>query len=532
MIPRTETQAQSLLGKLRLSRAALSKRILIPVNLISILALTALGYVMVRYNVTTVKAAIESKMEFAANFLERSGGTYLANYDLTALEGFVTETEKDQDVAYAFFADAQGKVLTKGTKDRSRDEGSLLTISRELKDADGKPLGKLTVAYTKDRLEEAFRTTFIIVFICIFAVQAVLSLALMGIARTVIQSMKDIIDRLSDASFTISLASEELSTSSDSLSRGVTKQAAAVQETVASMTQMSSMLAQTASNARNCNVLTEKVSEKTSSGTEIMERMVSAMSSIESANAQLHDMADIIKDISAKTAVINDIVFKTQLLSLNASIEAARAGQHGRGFAVVAEEVGNLAQLSGGAAKEIAALLESSMKDVERIVRSTEERVKEGRQVSDRALRTFKEIAHDISGISLQIQNINEAATEQEQGVRQSSNAMIQVDETTHTNSNVAKQAQHSSKLLAGESRQIAQITRQIRQLILGDAPVMPGQDVREESRDSDSPEPPAGDAGEAGAAHSAAALAERIIQRAEAGLVDASDSSFRRKPD
>ncbi|MHA0111674.1 methyl-accepting chemotaxis protein, partial [Klebsiella pneumoniae] len=80
----------------------------------------------------------------------------------------------------------------------------------------------------------------------------------------------------------------------------------------------------------------------------------------EDANSQLQSISNIIGEISAKTNIINDIVFKTQLLSFNASIEAARAGQHGRGFAVVAEEVGNLAQMSGNAAKEIRALLEDS----------------------------------------------------------------------------------------------------------------------------------------------------------------------------
>ena len=102
--------------------------------------------------------------------------------------------------------------------------------------------------------------------------------------------------------------------------------------------------------------------------TQAMDDMVTSMNSIKEVNGRLTNMAHIINEISKKTVVINDIVFKTQLLSFNASIEAARAGVHGKGFAVVAEEVGKLAQLSGEASNEIDSLLIKSNKDVSSIL--------------------------------------------------------------------------------------------------------------------------------------------------------------------
>ncbi|MGE0526529.1 MAG: methyl-accepting chemotaxis protein, partial [Bdellovibrionales bacterium] len=151
------------------------------------------------------------------------------------------------------------------------------------------------------------------------------------------------LDRFSEQN---SMTSEDLRESSQHLSGASREQSAAVQEAVASITQIRSMLAQTSEHVREVQNLTSNVNEKTEDGSQIMARMETAMIAIEQANSQLQSFEEIIRSIREKTQVINDIVFKTQLLSFNASIEAARAGQYGRGFAVVAEEVGKLAQLS------------------------------------------------------------------------------------------------------------------------------------------------------------------------------------------
>ena len=91
-------------------------------------------------------------------------------------------------------------------------------------------------------------------------------------------------------------------------------------------------------------------------------------------NDRMAEIDKIIRDISDKTKVINDIVFQTKLLAFNASVEAARAGEAGKGFSVVAEEVGNLATASGKSADEIQALLEDS---TQRVKEMTEINAKE-----------------------------------------------------------------------------------------------------------------------------------------------------------
>jgi methyl-accepting chemotaxis protein len=154
--------------------------------------------------------------------------------------------------------------------------------------------------------------------------------------------------------------SEVLAKSSSSLASSSQEQAAAIQESVSALSEMSSMIAQTGQNVKFSMKTSDEAHKLSSDGSQVMEKMGQSMESIQQANVQLQDISRVIEEINSKTKVINDIVFKTQLLSFNASIEAARAGQHGRGFAVVAEEVGNLADISGQAATEIEGLLGSS----------------------------------------------------------------------------------------------------------------------------------------------------------------------------
>lgn len=266
-------------------------------------------------------------------------------------------------------------------------------------------------------------------------------------------------------------SSTQLAAASSMVSSGSTEQAAAIQETGASMSEIASMVARSSTQAHSSQDLARKVTEKASEGCSVMERLVLSMESIHDANAQLQNISNIIHEISSKTNVINDIVGKTQLLSFNASIEAARAGQHGRGFAVVAEEVGNLAQTSGNAAKGIRDLIEDSQKQVSHILKTTLERVAEGKAVSEQAQTIFGDIAQDISTISTQVEGVTEAAHEQQLGIEQISKAMIQMDQTTQSNNKAAHLAAQLSDQLAGQSQKLTQIAHSISRLVLGPKP-------------------------------------------------------------
>jgi methyl-accepting chemotaxis protein len=394
----------------------------------------------------------------------------------------------------------------------------------------------------------------------------IVALAVVGLrVRRVMRQLVQITDHQSQVSEKTRNTNQSLSVTSSSLAAVSSQQAAAVQETVASLTEMMSMIAQTTGHAKESSGLAHRVAEKTQDGQRIMQNMVASMEGIEQAGAQLKNIATIISEIAAKTNVINDIVNKTQLLSFNASIEAARAGAHGRGFAVVAEEVGNLAQMSGTSAKEIQALLQDSQKQVNHILDVTRERVDEGRKVSKDAVGAFNEISRDVDAISTAIQSIAAATREQESGIQQTSAAMRQLDETAQRSNLAAQETAHAAGELGIQGQRLHAVVHISRALILGRSAVEPTKARRERdqvdsllqdlSEAKDAPVGagapvsgnPAGGAAEASEANGAdgtvlplktASLDDRLVRKvargaaprpASEGEVSADDASFRK---
>jgi len=299
----------------------------------------------------------------------------------------------------------------------------------------------------------------------LIGVAAIIGLVLITL-RSIIRPIGEVITALGVSASEVNISAQKMSVYAKDLAQSATQQAAAVQESVASMTQMSSMIAQTSDSSNESLTNVRRMAERTQDGNRTMERLASSTEAINQANTQLREMVDIIAEISAKTSVINDIVFKTQLLSFNASIEAARAGQHGRGFAVVAEEFGSLAEISGKAAKEIQILLETSKKHVTEIVEMTHQRVSDGLAVSKEALTIFNEISRDTSQITKQIQRISEATREQTIGVHQTSTAMNQMDQAAQRNSLLAGDTLRNASGLSEQSRKLATIMRGLLALV------------------------------------------------------------------
>ncbi len=288
--------------------------------------------------------------------------------------------------------------------------------------------------------------------------------------------LNNISARISSASQRNLQSSDSLKGTAQSVSAASTEQSAAIQETMASMSEMSSMISRTISVAKDTEKMATELNDKTNQGQKVMTGMVDSMNSIKQANERLNEMIGIIKDISSKTNVINDIVFKTQLLSVNASVEAARAGNHGKGFAVVAEEVGNLAQVSGQAAEEIRDMLEKSQRHVEAIVTDTNSRVEEGERVSKDALSSFKEISDGINTIHSYARNVNEATVQQEEGISQISEAMGQMDTASQQNSKMAEQVSLMSGELHHQSQELATLNNETQLLVKGRLDHGPGQ--------------------------------------------------------
>jgi len=294
------------------------------------------------------------------------------------------------------------------------------------------------------------------------------------IARGMNRTLSDLIDALSKSMREVRRISSESAESSRSLSSSADEQASSLQETMASAEEISAMVNQNAESAEKVKAGVEANREASEEGTRRMDEMLAAIDAIavnnqevleqmEKSNKELETIAKIIANIGEKTSMINDVVFQTKLLSFNASVEAARAGENGKGFAVVAEEVGNLAQMSGNAAKEIGDMLTSSVKRVNEIVEVTSRRVDQifetgrekisvGQDTARRCKSSLEEISSNANSIVSMVAEIAAASKEQAQGVSEINKAIALIDRTSQQSVGFAKQSLQQAEQLEQES--------------------------------------------------------------------------------
>lgn len=282
----------------------------------------------------------------------------------------------------------------------------------------------------------------------------------------------------------------QINGSAETLSGSVTGQASALQETVASVEQVSAMIGKTAENASNSHKHAESTAAIANSGKEAVEQLKASidqihtsntaiMNQVDVSNTQITDIVKLISEIGSKTKVINDIVFQTKLLSFNASVEAARAGEHGKGFAVVAQEVGNLAQMSGTAAEEISTLLDGSIEKVEKIVEemkskiqglmvTSKEKVDAGANTARNCSEIFDKMRTGTEEIGRMIGEISIASKEQAQGIQEINKAMTALDKLTQNNARSSQDALRFGEGLKNHQREVHTGVDSLTKLIFG----------------------------------------------------------------
>ena len=232
--------------------------------------------------------------------------------------------------------------------------------------------------------------------------------------------MSSIISNIHMASENVSTASSEIAQGNADLSSRTESQAGSLQQTASSVEQLTGTVRQSADNAKQASVLAASASTVAAKGGIAVGQVVTTMSEIQASSKKI---ADII-------SVIDGIAFQTNILALNAAVEAARAGEQGRGFAVVAGEVRILAQRSAQAAKEIKALISTSVDKVESGTR----------QVAD-AGATMQEIVTQVKRVNDLIEEITSATIEQAGGIEQVNQAVTSLDQVTQQNAALVEQS-------------------------------------------------------------------------------------------
>lgn len=247
-----------------------------------------------------------------------------------------------------------------------------------------------------------------------------------GFYLSLVEAVTSVSEDLSAIAVVVTDTTEKLTDDSEALASDNTKQASSIQETAATLEEMTSMISQSANNAKEANVLVDKAKEFSVEGTKDMEDLMTSMAELKNSSSEI---AKIIR-------VIDDIAFQTNILALNAAVEAARAGEAGKGFAVVAEEVRNLAQRSAQAAKDTSIIIEGNIELSEKSVLIA--------QKTSSALAGIRDQVQKVSGI---ISEVSIATDEQSQGIKQINIAVNQMSDSTQNNSRIT----HSNAVIVKE---------------------------------------------------------------------------------
>ncbi|WP_299088765.1 methyl-accepting chemotaxis protein [uncultured Metabacillus sp.] len=234
-------------------------------------------------------------------------------------------------------------------------------------------------------------------------------------------------------------ASEQISATVQQVAVGIDKQNQSVKETAMTINDLSTSVGIIAANSQVVNTTALQASEKALEGNKAVETVVRQMNEINDSVTSLSQEVKLLGErsthINKIVEVITGIAEQTNLLALNAAIEAARAGEHGRGFAVVADEVRKLAEQSASSAEQISTVISSILKDTNQTVQSmddTTNKVAAGISLVHHAGSSFDQIQQGVVEVSSQIQEVTSAVQEMYIGTEQIVQAIKVIDETSN----------------------------------------------------------------------------------------------------
>jgi methyl-accepting chemotaxis protein/methyl-accepting chemotaxis protein-1 (serine sensor receptor) len=280
--------------------------------------------------------------------------------------------------------------------------------------------------------------------VLLIALGAVAGFFAVWLMRSTSAELRRVATEMLEGSRQVSAAASQVASSSQSLAQGTSEQAATLEETSSSATEITAITRKNAENTRTANGLMAETANVVGGANHNLEEMIHSMTEI---NASSEKISKIIR-------VIDEIAFQTNILALNAAVEAARAGEAGMGFAVVADEVRNLAHRSAQAAKDTAGLIEESIG-----------KSNEGSRKLDLVAKSIQQITGSATQVKTLVDEIDVGSQEQSRGIEQISMAVNQMEKVTQRNAANAEESAAASEELAAQARSLYEAVERLRRI-------------------------------------------------------------------
>ena len=278
-------------------------------------------------------------------------------------------------------------------------------------------------------------------------------------------SLNNIMSQINETATTISTSATELAATTNQIVQGTTRQSNQADQVATSMEEMSATVVEVARNSQNSAENANRAQETANAGkkivTQTVEGMMKVADTVQKSSVTVEALGKSSEKIGEIVGVINDIADQTNLLALNAAIEAARAGEQGRGFAVVADEVRKLAEKTGTATKEIADMISRIQDETNGAIKSMHEgteQVEKGVELASQAGKSLDDIVSSVEVVTDMVRQIATSAEQQSATAEEVSTNVSSIAEVSRETATGMKQVASSTDGLSSISEELSSI--------------------------------------------------------------------------